>query len=66
MLAIPREECVRLHASSGTTGRPTVVGYSAKDIETWSALMARSTFAAALGAPRDRQAAARLKPEVQS
>ena len=46
MLAIPREQCVRLHASSGTTGRPTVVGYSARDIDTWSDLMARSLYAA--------------------
>ena len=46
MLAIPREKCVRIHASSGTTGRPTVVGYSARDIETWAALMARSLYAA--------------------
>ena len=45
MLAIPREQCVRLHASSGTTGRPTVVGYSARDIDTWSDLMARSLYA---------------------
>ena len=45
MLAIPRERCVRLHASSGTTGRPTVVGYSARDIDTWSDLMARSLYA---------------------
>ena len=45
MLAIPREKCVRLHASSGTTGRPTVVGYSARDIDTWSELMARSLHA---------------------
>ncbi len=45
MLAIPRERCVRLHASSGTTGRPTVVGYSAQDIATWGDLMARSLFA---------------------
>jgi phenylacetate-CoA ligase len=45
MFAIPREQCVRLHASSGTTGRPTVVGYSAKDIETWAELMARSLYA---------------------
>src|SRR4051794_6406859 len=45
MLAIPRERCVRLHASSGTTGRPTVVGYSAQDIDTWSNLMARSLHA---------------------
>ena len=42
MLAVPRERCVRLHASSGTTGRPTVVGYSAKDIATWGDLMARA------------------------
>ena len=45
MLAIPREKCVRLHASSGTTGRPTVVGYSARDIDTWSDVMARSLYA---------------------
>ena len=45
MLAIPREQCVRVHASSGTTGRPTVVGYSAQDIETWADLMARSLHA---------------------
>ena len=45
MLAIPREKCVRIHASSGTPGRPTVVGYSARDIDTWSDLMARSLWA---------------------
>jgi phenylacetate-CoA ligase len=45
MLAIPRERCIRIHASSGTTGRPTVVGYSAKDIATWGELMARSLHA---------------------
>ncbi len=45
MLAIPRERCVRVHASSGTTGRPTVVGYSARDIATWGELMARSLHA---------------------
>jgi len=45
MLAVPREDCVRLHASSGTPGRPTVVGYSAKDIATWAELMARSLYA---------------------
>ncbi|MBM3647628.1 MAG: phenylacetate--CoA ligase [Alphaproteobacteria bacterium] len=45
MFAIPRERCVRIHASSGTTGRPTVVGYSARDIELWADLMARSLFA---------------------
>ncbi|MFZ5783596.1 MAG: phenylacetate--CoA ligase PaaK [Pseudomonadota bacterium] len=45
MFAIPREKCVRVHASSGTTGRPTVVGYSARDIALWSDLMARSLHA---------------------
>ncbi len=45
MLAIPRDRCVRLHASSGTTGRPTVVGYSARDIDLWADLMARSLHA---------------------
>jgi phenylacetate-CoA ligase len=44
MFAIPREKCVRVHASSGTTGKPTVVGYSAKDIDTWAELMARSLY----------------------
>lgn len=42
MFAVPREQIVRIHASSGTTGKPTVVGYTRKDIETWSDLMARS------------------------
>ena len=46
MFAIPREQCVRVHASSGTTGRPTVVGYSARDIATWGDVMARSLYAA--------------------
>lgn len=41
LFAVPKEEVVRVHASSGTTGKPTVVGYTAKDIETWSDLMAR-------------------------
>jgi phenylacetate-CoA ligase len=44
--AVPREQVVRVHASSGTTGKPTVVGYTARDIETWSSLMARSIRAA--------------------
>jgi phenylacetate-CoA ligase len=46
MFAVPREEVVRIHASSGTTGRPTVVGYTAKDIDTWATVMARSIRAA--------------------
>jgi len=41
LFAVPQEEVVRVHASSGTTGKPTVVGYTAKDIETWADLMAR-------------------------
>lgn len=44
--AVPRERVVRLHASSGTTGKPTVVGYTKKDIETWSSVVARSIRAA--------------------
>jgi len=46
MFAVPREKIVRIHASSGTTGKPTVVGYTAKDIDTWAAVAARSLFAA--------------------
>ena len=41
MFAVPMEKIVRIHASSGTTGKPTVVGYTAKDIDTWTNLMAR-------------------------
>ncbi|HOV83010.1 MAG TPA: phenylacetate--CoA ligase [Methanothrix sp.] len=41
LFAVSREEVVRVHASSGTTGKPTVVGYTARDIETWSDIMAR-------------------------
>ena len=42
MFAVPREKIARLHGSSGTTGKPTVVGYTAGDIDTWSDLVARS------------------------
>ncbi len=42
MFAVPREQCARIHASSGTTGKPTVVGYTQRDIDTWSHVMARS------------------------
>ena len=42
MFARPRSEIARLHASSGTTGKPTVVGYTLKDLATWAGLMARS------------------------
>src|SRR4249919_2096249 len=52
MFAVPRTQIARLHASSGTTGRPTVVAYTAEDITTWAALMARSIRAAG-GRPGD-------------
>ncbi len=46
MFAVPREQVVRVHASSGTTGKPTVVGYTRDDIDTWADLVARSIRAA--------------------
>ncbi len=46
MLATPREQCIRVHASSGTTGKPTIVGYTRNDIEIFSEVMARSFVAA--------------------
>jgi len=46
MFAVPMDKIVRIHASSGTTGKPTVVGYTAKDIDTWTHVMARSIRAA--------------------
>ena len=46
LMAMPREQLLRIHASSGTTGKPTVVGYSRRDIETWAGLIARSMRAA--------------------
>jgi phenylacetate-CoA ligase len=52
LFAVPRERVVRVHASSGTTGKPTVVGYTARDIDTWASLMARSIHAAG-GRPGD-------------
>ncbi len=45
MFAVPMDNVVRIHASSGTTGQPTVVGYTARDIDTWAELMARSLSA---------------------
>ena len=53
MFAVPMDEVVRIHASSGTTGKPTVVGYTCGDIDTWSRLMARSIRAAG-GRARDK------------
>ncbi|WP_041801349.1 phenylacetate--CoA ligase family protein [Rhodopseudomonas palustris] len=46
MFAVPREQMLRIHASSGTTGKPTVVGYTKHDLDTWSELMARSMASA--------------------
>ncbi|MBL7179321.1 MAG: phenylacetate--CoA ligase [Pseudomonadota bacterium] len=45
MFAVPMDNVVRIHASSGTTGKPTVVGYTARDVNTWAELMARSLAA---------------------
>ncbi len=52
LFAVPRERISRLHASSGTTGKPTVVGYTAKDIDTWATVVARSIRASG-GKPGD-------------
>ena len=52
LFAVPREQIARVHASSGTTGRPTVVGYTASDLDVWADLMARSIRAAG-GRPGD-------------
>jgi phenylacetate-CoA ligase len=53
MFAVPQAEVSRVHASSGTTGRPTVVGYTAEDVRTWAHVMARSIRAAG-GRPGDK------------
>jgi phenylacetate-CoA ligase len=52
MFAVPREDVLRIHASSGTTGRPTVVGYTAGDVDIWAEVVARSIRAAG-GRPGD-------------
>ena len=52
MFAVPREEVLRIHASSGTTGQPTVVGYTRKDVDTWAHVMARTIWACG-GRPGD-------------
>lgn len=52
MFAVSREKVARVHASSGTTGKPTVVGYTKKDIDTWADLIARSIYASG-GRPGD-------------
>ncbi len=53
MFAVPMSDVVRVHASSGTTGKPTVVGYTKNDIETWSKVVARSIRAAG-GSHKDK------------
>lgn len=53
MFAVPTDQVVRIHASSGTTGKPTVVGYTRRDVRTWGRVMARSLAAAGLR-PGDR------------
>jgi phenylacetate-CoA ligase len=53
MFAVPQDQVRRVHASSGTTGRPTVVGYTERDIDTWATVMARSIRAAG-GRPGDK------------
>lgn len=52
MLAVPRAECVRLHASSGTSGTPTIVGYTRADLDLWNTLIARCILVAG-GRPGD-------------
>jgi phenylacetate-CoA ligase len=42
MFAVPQDRIARVHGSSGTTGKPTVVGYTKRDIDTWADVMARS------------------------
>ncbi len=49
MFAVPMDNVVRIHASSGTTGQPTVVGYTARDVNTWATLMARALVAGGAG-----------------
>ncbi len=52
MFAVPREKCVRIHASSGTTGKPTIVGYTQRDLDLWNTLIARCILVAG-GKPGD-------------
>ncbi len=58
MFAVPQDRVARIHASSGTTGKPTVVGYTLQDIDNWATVMARSIRASARGA---RQGAHQLR-----
>jgi phenylacetate-CoA ligase len=49
LLAVPMEDVIRVHASSGTTGKPTVVAYTRQDVDTWSEVMARTLMAGSVG-----------------
>ena len=51
LFAVPREKLARIHGSSGTTGKPIVVGYTQADIDMWASVMARSIRAAGVQAP---------------
>ncbi|NLC38601.1 MAG: phenylacetate--CoA ligase [Clostridia bacterium] len=57
LFAVPQQELIRIHASSGTTGKPTVVGYTRKDLETWSDLVARIVVQAGVTAKDTAQVA---------
>src|SRR6266581_715182 len=65
MFAVPRQQVVRIHASSGTTGKPTVVGYTKNDIDHWANLVARSIYASG-GGQTERQVQLLLdfKPDI--
>src|SRR6185312_10361837 len=52
MFAVPRAQCVRIHASSGTSGKPTIVGYTRNDLDLWNTLIARAILVAG-GRPGD-------------
>ena len=62
MFAVPRERVARVHASSGTTGVPTVVGYTPGDLDMWADVMARSLRAAARAARRHPPYRLRIRP----
>src|SRR6185436_16689350 len=59
LLAVPMKQVIRVHASSGTTGKPTVVAYTRNDIDLWSDLMARSYAAAGVTADEIGRASCR-------
>ena len=66
LFAVPRDKVVRVHASSGTTGKPTVVGYTRQDIDTWGLLVARSIRAAAIPGMQPKRPAARATSSLSS